>query len=169
MSVGRRFLERSRTYLQDEYRVKIHRCLDRLQPDQVWWRPNEASNSIGNLILHLCGNARQWIVSGVGEIPDTRRRDEEFAARKPIPTDTLRRRLDEAIEDVTEVLSALDPTRLDEPRTIQGYEVTVFEAVYHVVEHFSMHTGQIGYITKLLTGEDLRFYVGEDGLAMPNW
>jgi hypothetical protein len=43
-------------------------------------------------------------------------------------------------------------------RRIQGYEVTVLEAVYHVVEHFGMHTGQIILLAKMYSGEDLKLW-----------
>src|SRR6185437_10154721 len=115
-------------------------------------------NAIGNLVLHLCGNVRQWIVAGVGEQPDIRQRSTEVDARSAGGSTELLARLRTTVEEAAAVIESLTPERLAERRTIQKYEVPVLEAVYHVVEHFSMHTGQIIFATKLFTGEDLAFY-----------
>jgi uncharacterized damage-inducible protein DinB len=167
---GRAFIERSRAYLTDDYLPRIRAALAKLSPDDLWWRPNERSNSVGNLLLHLAGNARQWIVSGVGGEADLRRRDEEFAATGGVSVEAALARLAEAVADVDRVLERLDPATLGERRTIQGNDVSVLGAIYHVVEHFSMHTGQILYVVKLRTGEDLGLWrVEGDGSARPAW
>ena len=167
---GRAFIECSRRYLRDDYLVRIRTALEKLPPADLWWRPNVSSNSVGNLLLHLAGNARQWIVSGVGRAPDARRREEEFAARDGLDAAAALARLEESVRDVDAVLERLDPETLGERRTIQGNDVTVLEAIYHVVEHFSMHTGQILYVVKLRSGDDLGFWkIGPDGSARPMW
>lgn len=137
---------------------RIEICIDRLTPDQVWARGNENANAVGNLALHLMGNVRQWILHGVGGEPDVRLRDSEFAARGGIDPGELKRRLRSTVEEAAALLRALPPQRLTERRTIQNYDLTVLEAILHVVEHFSGHTGQIIFATKFLTGEDLGFY-----------
>lgn len=138
-----------------------------LTPEQLWWRPNEASNSAGNLVLHLAGNARQWVVHGLGGRPDVRDRPGEFAAGPSHGTVTdVLGRMDDALGEVSAVLARIDPVTLPEPRTIQGVGTTGLRALYHVVEHFSMHTGQILYIAKLQTGRDLGFYELDDGGAV---
>jgi uncharacterized damage-inducible protein DinB len=101
---------------------------------------------------------RQWIVAGVGGEPDTRERDKEFAARSSVSSEELKATLAATINRAVPVLEGLAASQLLERRTIQGYDQTILEAVYHVVEHFSHHTGQILYATKLLTGKDLGFY-----------
>jgi len=169
MELGRAFLDESRRYLRREYAVKIGLCLEALSDDDLWWRPNDQSNSIGNLLLHLAGNIRQWIVGGVGGAPDTRQRQAEFDERGPVPRADVLRRFDTAVAEADEVLQALKPTQLAESRVIQGRETTVFHAIYHVVEHFGMHTGQIAYVTKLRTGVDLGFYRDAGGLATEEW
>ena len=124
----------------------------------MWWRPNEASNSIGNLVLHLCGNVTQWIIGGVGGRPYERHRQQEFDERTHIPARELLRRLRAVVEEADEVISGLDAKALLTSRQIQGYDVTVLEAVYHVVEHFGMHTGQIILLSKARTGADLKLW-----------
>jgi len=166
---GKAFVEQSRRYLRDDYLPKIRRCLAELSPDDLWWRPNEASNSVGNLILHLAGNVRQWVVSGIGEEPDIRDRDEEFSTQGGADAVDLLAHLEATLESVDGVLESLDSNRLGERLVVQGTEVTVLEALYHAVEHFSMHVGQIIFVTKLRTGEDLRFYEVEGGVARKNW
>ena len=121
-------------------------------------RGSDNENAVGNLVLHLCGNVRQWILSGVGGEPDVRDRDAEFAARGGMPVTELAARLRVTVEEAAAVIAAVPPERMAEPLLIQKYEVSVMEAIYHVVEHFSEHTGQIIFATKLMRGIDLGFY-----------
>ena len=153
-----RFTACARQFLVEDFLPKIERCLERLSDEQIWWRANEESNSIGNLVLHLCGNARQWIVCGVGGEQGTRDRDAEFAQREVIGRDQLLSLLRTTLADVDSTLKNLNPATLLERRTIQSSDVDLLEAIFHVTEHFSMHTGQIILLTKLLTATDLHFY-----------
>jgi uncharacterized damage-inducible protein DinB len=141
-----------------QYRDRIGHCLELLEEDQIWLRGSANANAVGNLLLHLNGNVRQWIVSGVGGAPDARVREEEFAATGGIGKAELLARLSGTVEEACAVISGLDAESLASERTIQAYTATVLEAVYHVVEHFAMHSGQIMFVTKALTGEDLGFY-----------
>lgn len=168
-NVSEAFIAQARAYLTTDYLPKIERCLEKLSDDQVWWRPNPDSNSIGNLVLHLSGNARQWIVSGVGGGSDARDRAQEFAERSLIPRAELMKRLSQAVAEVDAVLAQLDLATLLEPRRIQDCDVSVLDAIFHVVEHFSMHTGQIVMMTKMMTGSDLRFYDFSGGVPEPSW
>jgi uncharacterized damage-inducible protein DinB len=137
---------------------RIESCLAELSEEQVWARGGENQNALGNLVLHLRGNVRQWIVAGAGGKPDVRDRDAEFAARGGIAKAELSQRLRETIDEAARTLASIEHSRLEERVTIQGYNVSIMEAIYHVVEHFSMHTGQIIFATKLLTGADPAFY-----------
>jgi len=167
--IGSAFIARASEFLGSEYLPKIERCLEQLDDHQVWWRPNPQSNSIGNLVLHLCGNARQWIVSGLGGADDKRVRDAEFLQKDTIEKKKLTELLRSTVAEVVATLQGLDPETLLEKRTIQGAEVDVLQAVFHVTEHFSMHTGQIILLTKMLTASDLRFYDFEDGAPVHRW
>lgn len=169
MDLSTEFIRASRRFLSDEYLPKIDRCLQLLSDESVWWRPNEHTNSIGNLVLHLEGNVRQYVVSGVGKAPDLRRRSEEFASDGDFSADELRERLRETLTEVSAVLDELNPDALPEEREIQGRTMPVFQAIYHAVEHFSMHTGQIIHITKQLTDRDLEFYTFNDGSVQRRW
>jgi len=166
---GSAFIALSSTFLREEFLPRIRAAVERLTDDQVWWRPNEASNSIGNLMLHLSGNVTQWIEGGVGGQPVTRDRQREFDERTPIPRSELLAALSRAVESAVRILDELDPAALAERRVIQGMDVTVMHAVYHVVEHFSMHTGQILMLTKMLTAEDLKLYDFPGGVARKRW
>jgi uncharacterized damage-inducible protein DinB len=163
------FVAKARSLLMREFLPKIERCLEELTDTDAWWRAAEASNSIGNLILHLCGNARQWIVSGVGGNPDRRVRQREFDKRDVMPRAELLALLKETLEEVDGVLARLDHAHILERRQIQGHEVIILDAIFHVVEHFSMHTGQIILLTKMLTKRDLRFYDFSSGAPAANW
>ncbi len=156
--VAREFNSQAARHLRDDLLPRILRGLETLSEEEIWWRPNPSSNSAGNLILHLCGNVRQWIVAGVGEAQDVRERDLEFSERGPVPRETLVNRLTATVAEAAAIIEALDDDQLVQKRRIQIYDVTVLQAVFHVVEHFSYHTGQILYIAKLLKDRDLGFY-----------
>lgn len=168
LDVSRSFVDQSRALLTAGYLPRIERCLEKLSEQELWWRPNPESNSVGNLLLHLSGNLRQWIISGVGGAVDERERQREFDERGPLSRDEVWSLLKTTVEEADRVLAGVDPETLLERRRIQGFDVTVLEAIYHVVEHFSMHTGQIILVTKMRTG-DLGFYAIVDGLPKPQW
>ena len=168
-TVAGEFVRRASEFLLGDYLPKIERCLEKLTDEQIWWRANEESNSIGNLVLHLCGNARQWIISGIGSQPDHRVRDAEFAQRELIPRDELLALLHSTLHEVDHVLHTFDPSTILQSRKIQGNDVDILEAIFHVVEHFSMHTGQIIMLTKMLTASDLRFYDFKGDVPTQHW
>ena len=134
---------------------RIQDCLGKLTQDQIWMRHSDSENAVGNLVLHLAGNVRQWIGFGVAGMPNIRDRDSEFAARGG---EQAGQRLSAVVTEAAAVLRNLDPNDLAAETTVQGYTITKMEAIYHVVEHFSQHTGQIIFATKLLTGQDLGYY-----------
>ena len=169
MSYGPAFLAQSREYLTGHYLPKIRAAVEPLAEPDLWWRPNEASNSIGNLMLQLAGNLRQWIVSGVGGAPDRRDRAAEFARREPLERAELLTLLTEAIFECDAVLARTDPATLDAPLTVQGRQVTGLQAIYHAVEHLAHHAGQILYIAKLRAARDLGFYRMEGTIPRPAW
>src|SRR5438105_962538 len=155
---GSAFLKQARNFLSHDYLPKIERCLTSLSAEDIWWRPNPESNCIGNLLLHLSGNARQWIVSGLGGASDQRERQAEFDAQTGSGKETLLAQLKATVAEVDEVLMKFNSARLLDLYTIQDSNVSALEAIFHVVEHFSMHVGQIIYITKQITAHDLHFY-----------
>lgn len=155
--LARIFLDASVRRL-DQLAGRIAGCLDRLTPAQIWTRGTENENAVGNLVLHLCGNVRQWIGFGVGGLEDIRVRDREFSARGGMAPPELKQALETAVREAAAIIGKLTAAELLELVTIQNYKVTKLEAVYHVVEHFSHHAGQIIYATKRFTGEDLGFY-----------
>ncbi len=139
------------------YLPRIEICLQALSPRQIWWRPNDACNSVGNLVLHLSGNVRQWIISGLAGDRDHRQRDLEFRERGLVPRKRLVSRLRSTVKEACRVIEGLSAGDLARLYTIQKFRVTGFEAVFHVAEHFSHHAGQIILMTKILTGTDLNF------------
>ena len=154
---SREFLQVSRRQLQTRC-DRIEACLTRLTDEQIWARQHENENAVGNLVLHLCGNVTQWVLGGVGSLDVSRDRDAEFARRQPIPRDELMGALRDTVQRADTVLARVSSDQLLEPRAIQGYDVTTLHAIYHVVEHFAEHAGQIISATKRMTGDDLGFY-----------
>ena len=168
-AVAPAFIDQARKFLSEEYLPKLERCLEQLTDEQIWWRANEQSNSIGNLLLHLSGNARQWIVCGLGGANDARVRQQEFDERRAIPRAELLANLRQTLRDVDTTLAGFDHGKLLERYPIQGTTATALEAIFHVTEHFSMHTGQIILLTKLLTASDLHFYDFEGVAPVHRW
>jgi uncharacterized damage-inducible protein DinB len=152
------FIEASRIFLKDDFLPKLKHCLENMPEQDLWWRPNEQSNSIGNLILHLCGNMSQWILNSMGGRRFDRNRDAEFAERGPVPKAELIARIESTVKDVADVLERLPEKGLLERFPVQVYSTSRLQAVYHVVEHFSYHLGQILYIYKMRTNKDPGFY-----------
>lgn len=139
---------------------RIRKCLGLLTEEEIWRRPNEHTVSVGNLVLHLCGNARQWILSGLGGRADHRERDREFAVPGPVDTAKLLQDMDALMDEIDQVLQQLTSEALVTGRSVQGFEETGIGIILHVVEHFSYHTGQIVYYTKVTKNIDLGLYQG---------
>lgn len=137
---------------------RIETCVPRLPADSLWARSSENENAVGNLLLHLDGNVRQWVLSGIAGATDTRDRPSEFSARSGLTAEQMLTNLRGTVGEAVEVIRSLPHRRLAEGVRIQGYDVTVLSAIFHVVEHFSGHTYQIILLTKRATGEDLGFY-----------
>ncbi len=164
-----RFLDASRDYLLDQYLPRIRLACAPLSDDDLWWRPVAGSNSIGNLMLHIEGNARQWLIGGVGAQANVRDRDGEFAADSGHTKEELLALLTATLLQIDRVLADLSPAQLDEPRIIQGATTTVFDAIYHVVEHVSMHTGQIIQLAKWRAPGAIRLYDATANSFTPLW
>jgi len=152
------FLEFSRNKLMNQYWPRLRKAVEPLSEEQIWWRPNDASNSIGNLILHLNGNVWQWLVASFNRLEDERDRPAEFSATCDLSAADLLARLGQTIVEAGTVLARITPEELLNTWHIQGYSVSGLAAVFQVVEHFGLHYGQIVYITKMLEGRDLGFY-----------
>jgi len=136
---------------------RIHHCVGQLNDGEVWWRPDESMNSIANILQHLCGNVRQWIIDGVGQTPNQRNRPQEFADRSMRPKAELLNQLDAAVREADEVLASLTEKQLLEPRRIQGFDETVLSALLNSISHFTGHSQEIIYITRLQLGPDYRY------------
>jgi hypothetical protein len=155
-SIGREYLAAARRRLEACHERLLH-SLGQLDDRQVWWRPHESLNSVANIVLHVCGNLRQWIISGVGGAPDVRDRLAEFTERAPIPRDELLRRLGEVVREADAILAGLDEGALLRPRTIQGFDESVLSAIFDCVAHLGGHTQEVVYITRLQLGDAYRF------------
>jgi uncharacterized damage-inducible protein DinB len=139
---------------------RIANCLGRLSEAEVWRKPNSQTNSIANLILHLCGNIGQYVLASLGRRPDTRRRELEFSTTAGLTKAELLDRLESTVAQAVAVIRATPDAELLRQRPVQGFDYTGIGILIHVTEHFSYHTGQIAWYTKLLKDEDLGFYAG---------
>jgi uncharacterized damage-inducible protein DinB len=162
------FVKQSVSFLLDDFLPKIELASGKMTDKQMWWRANEESNSVGNLLLHLAGNVRQWIICGIGGAEDLRHRQAEFDQRGDASPQELLSNLRKTVEEACRILENLKTDSLLEKRLIQGRETTVLSAVYHVIEHFSMHAGQIVFAAKIFQGE-MNFYDDAGGMAIPRW
>ena len=152
------FLQVSAKKLRKDFLPRLKKALAVIPEENVWSRDGENTNSVGNIILHMSGNLQQWIVSGVGGAPDGRSREKEFSASGGMTKHELYTLLVATVSDAGNVLAHVTMEELLLRRRIQSYTVTGLEAVYHAVEHFSYHLGQVIQIAKQTSGKDLRLY-----------
>jgi uncharacterized damage-inducible protein DinB len=146
----------------EENTPRIEKCLAELTEAEVWQRPNPSSNSVGNLILHLCGNITQYAISSLGNKTDSRDRDAEFAAKEGFSKSELLEKLTWTVKEAVETIRSASREELLRERTVQGFDMSGIGIIVHVCEHYSYHTGQIAFWTKILKNKDLGFYAGID-------
>jgi uncharacterized damage-inducible protein DinB len=144
----------------DKNTPRITKCINELDENDIWRRPNNSSNSVGNIILHLCGNITQYIISSLGEAEDLRERDKEFSANGGYSKSGLIEKLTTTVEKAKRIIQTMDKDSLLRKRQVQGFEYSGMGIIIHVTEHYSYHTGQIAFWTKLLKDKDLGFYAG---------
>ena len=155
------FIEQSVSRI-NENTGKVLSCLDQLNDEEVWQRPNVASNSIGNIVLHLCGNIRQYAISSLSHLPDTRERDKEFSAKGGYSKEELKIKLTTTLDEAIKSIKSANENNLLQIRSVQGFMLSGLGIILHVTEHYSYHTGQIIFWTKILKNKDLGFYAGMD-------
>lgn len=153
---------RQACYRMDESTRMLQTAYSELDEADIWKRPNAASNSVGNLVLHLCGNIRQYAISALGGTEDLRERDAEFAACGGMDKAALLEKLLRTVEEAKAVIQGADAANLLRVRSVQGFRLSGLGIVLHVVEHYSYHTGQIAFWAKMLKDKDLGFYAGVD-------
>lgn len=158
MSLKKHLVQEFECRVFEESYARIYKCLTMLNEEQLWASPNSAIPSAGCQILHLCGNARQWILSGLGELPDNRDRDQEFIVQDNIRKSDFIFLLENLKSQLSRCFDELSEEDLVKIYTIQGFNVTGFSVIAHVLEHFSYHTGQITLLTKIHTGKETGFY-----------
>ncbi len=162
ISFGEALIAETKRRLFRDSVPRIHRCLAILSEEEIWHRPNAETVSIGNLVLHLLGNVRQNILSGLNGSPDRRHRQSEFDQLGPIPTAELLRQLESLMAEVDQALDRIDPATLLTIRRVQGFDESGLSILVHVIEHFSYHVGQITYFVKSRRSVDLKYYDGVD-------
>lgn len=161
MNIEKEFMDQSILRL-NENTPRIEKCLHLLNEKEVWRRPNKSSNSIGNLIVHLCGNITQYIISSLGETKDTRRRDLEFSLEEAYTKAQLLQLLQNTVSEARDIIEHIERGKLLKIHSVQGFELSGIGIIIHVVEHYSYHTGQISFFTKLLKDKDLGYYADLD-------
>ncbi len=152
-------IEQTRKRIIEESIPRIVQCLDELSVEQIWHKENANTNAVGNLVLHLCGNVRQWILHGMDGQEDKRQRDLEFSEKGPLPRKDLKDKLDVLSRELDEALERIVEKDLLKVRSIQKYfQESGVSILFHVTEHFSYHTGQITYFTKMVKDIDTAYY-----------
>lgn len=155
------FIEQS-IYRMRENTSKVIKCLEILTEDEIWGKPSETLNSVGNLVLHLCGNITQYIISTLGDAPDDRDREKEFSAKRGLSKVELTQKLNSTVDRATEIISRQTKQSLVAVKNVQAYSLSGIGIILHVVEHYSYHTGQIIFWTKMKRDTDMGFYAGVD-------
>jgi len=160
-TIAAEFIEQS-IFRIEENTPRIYKCLEQLTEEETWMRPNATSNSIGNLILHLCGNIRQYAISSLGGVADVRERDKEFAGTGGYTKQELLEKLSATVSEAVTIIRNTDEQSLLQVRSVQGFTFSGIGIIIHVTEHYSYHTGQIAFQTKMLRAKDLGFYANTD-------
>lgn len=160
--LGRALIQECKRRLYDESLPRIRKCLGEMSVEEIWRRPNEQTVSAGNLVLHLAGNVRQYVIATLGGVADVRERQKEFDTPGPMPTAELLQRLESTMTEALTVIDRVDVDRLLDTHRVQGFVESGLSILVHVVEHFSYHTGQIAYIVKSGKNVDLGFYRGKN-------
>jgi uncharacterized damage-inducible protein DinB len=155
-------LVKNALYRMDESTRMVSMSLAEISEDEVWQKPNDSLNSIGNLILHLCGNITQYVISSLGETEDTRNRNEEFSSNKMATKEELLIKLNATVDTAKRVIFDANEKQLLQVKSVQGFTFSGIGIIMHVVEHYSYHTGQIAFWVKQLKNKDLGFYDSQD-------
>jgi uncharacterized damage-inducible protein DinB len=155
-------LVKNALYRMDENTRMIKKSLAEISEEELWQKPNSSLNSIANLIVHLCGNMSQYVISSLGETQDKRIRDAEFSITGGLTKNELLKKLDDVVDTAKRIIFDATPSQLIQMRSVQGFSFSGVGIVLHVVEHYSYHTGQIAFWVKLLKNKDLGFYDGMD-------
>lgn len=153
------FKQQSIFYMKENL-PRIKKCLEKITEEEVWKKPNENTNSIGNLLLHLCGNITQYIISCMGGDADSRIRESEFSTKGGFTKQELLEKITGVVSKAISVIKNVNEEKLIAQTKVQGFDMTGVDIIIHVVEHFSYHTGQIALLTKLFINKDLGFYAG---------
>ena len=143
--------------LLDQAELKTGHCLGQLSDNQIWWRPESSMNSVGNLIRHMTGNLTQWGVVSLTGQKDERDRQLEFAASGSLSRIELIDQMAQSTSKAKQLWGQLDPGRLAESLIIQGFEVSIIQAIMHTASHFVGHTHQVVLLTRLQLGSDYKF------------
>ena len=146
----------------EESYKRIYKCLSMIDENQLWDSPNGNIPSIGCLILHLCGNARQWVLSGLCDMPDNRNREDEFVIHRNIRKSDFVFLLENLKMQLKDNLKDMPESQLVKHTKIQDFDVSGYSAITHVIEHFSYHTGQITFLAKLYSNQETNYYSGLD-------
>ncbi len=156
------FITEIKRRLFEESMVRLKKCLAELTEAQIWYRPNKSSNSVGNLVLHLHGNVRQWVVAGLGKNKDVRERQLEFDEQGPVSTKKMLADMNQLMVEVNAILDKTTSADLLEVRNVQGFQESGLSILVHITEHFSYHVGQMTYIVKMLKDKDMGYYDEHD-------
>lgn len=158
MSLTPKIIEAFKRRVFDESYERIFICFDLLSEEQIWHQPNQHTNSIGNLVLHLIGNAQQWIIGSFGFTDTKRKRSQEFVPGQNIAKSVLKNMLIELKSEMIPLIENLTESDLNKTYNVQVYKENGVDILIHVIEHFSYHTGQIALLTKLVADKSLNFY-----------
>lgn len=145
-----------RLFLESYHR--IFKCLSMISEEELWFTPNKNTPSMGSLILHLCGNCKEWVLSGIGNEPNNRDRDKEFEKHPNIKKSDLVFVMENLKVKMTEVVETIDDDELNKFVRIRDWNESIFSVLIHVIEHFAYHTGQITTLSKLICNRPTNYY-----------
>jgi len=143
-------LDALRARITAVFPAQIRECVEALDEEQIWWRPNEGENSIGNIVLHVSGSLNHYLNRQIGGIPYERDREAEFAERRLIPKAELLQIFDDMVAKAEQTFNALTPERLGDPSPEPKMYKVVVQDLVGIATHLANHAGQVLWITKML-------------------
>jgi len=151
ISIARIFLDDSRARLAHT-RQRITGVINQLSDDDLNWRPNPETNSVTNLIVHICGNLKQRYGHHIAGDPDLRDRPAEFDTALHRTKAELLAAIDDAFGMVDGILERLPMATLFDVTQVRGEQRSILDIITTSATHTSEHLGQIIYIAKIRLG-----------------
>lgn len=153
--IAEEFIKECNARIESSSNRLIH-CIEQLNENNIWWKPNTKMNSIGMLIIHICGSFRQWAITSINNEEDIRHRPDEFSNETQFTKSELIEKIITLKTDFCKAINKIDVSQLTEKRVVQGFDTTIIRAVFRALTHLEGHIGQIVLLTRIQSGDNYK-------------